>query len=64
MNQNKYYAVKSIDLAKALVFITGQDYYKFEDKKNDGKKIHSFKDTDVLRSALTEIMTLKNIYKQ
>lgn len=47
----KYYTVKSIDLAKAMVFITGQQYYVFNDVK-EGGLIYSFENTENLQKSL------------
>lgn len=47
----KYYTIKSIDLAKAIVFITGQKYYIFKDLKEQGV-VYSFKNTEKLQKSL------------
>lgn len=57
---NKYYAVKGNDLARALVFVTGQNYMIFDDINCKGKKIYSFKNTQELREALKILNDLRN----
>lgn len=58
MNKNEYYVIKNINLAKALVFITGEKYYTYDDLKGDGK-IYTFKDTKKFRKALTYLNDIR-----
>lgn len=60
MSNNKYYAVKGNDLARALVFATGQSYMIFDDINCKGKKVYSFENTPELREALKILNDLRN----
>lgn len=49
---DKYYAVKTLDLARAIHFITGEKYLIFDDINDCNRKIYSFKNTEKLRKSL------------
>lgn len=53
-----YCIVKSLDLAKAIVFVTGEQYYIYDDLKGDGK-VYSFKNTVKFQKAMDYLNNLK-----
>ena len=60
----KYYAVKGINLANAISFITGQKPYVFDDKYNKDLKIFSFVRDENFDKALDELNKLREkLYK-
>lgn len=64
INKKEYYIVKSNDLARALVFITGQRYYIFNDNNDNEKRVYSFEVTDRLSKALDILNDArKELYK-
>lgn len=60
--KSKYFSVKSLDLARALRFITMQSYMIFDDFEKEGRKVYSFENTEKLQDVLLEITKLKNYY--
>ena len=54
----KYCIVKSLDLAKAIVFVTGQNYYIYDDLKGDGK-VYSFKNTIKFQKAMDYLNNIR-----
>ena len=61
---NKYYAVKGINLANAISFVTGQKPYVFDDKYNKDMKIFSFVRNENFDMALDELNKLRTkLYK-
>lgn len=60
---DKYYTVNQIDLAKAIVWLTGQSFMKFDDKRDVNKKIFSFKNTEKVQLAVKQLVVLKNDLK-
>ena len=59
----KFHIIKSKKLAISISYIIDQDYYELDDKYNEGWKYYSFKETDKLVSALEDINSLKDKYK-
>lgn len=58
----KYFSVKSLDLARALRFVTMQNYMIFDDFEKEGRKVYSFENTAKLQDALSKIIELKHSY--
>lgn len=54
---SKYYAIKSITLAHALQFVTGESFCKFNNE--DGSLVYSFVRTDKFLNALDQLLTMK-----
>lgn len=57
---SKYYSVKSLDLARAVKFITQQDYMIFDNDKIEGQKVYSFLNTEKLQKAISAVLELRN----
>jgi hypothetical protein len=60
MNQSKeYYIIKDQGLAKAISYITNEDFYTYDDRYYKDKKVYSFKYTDKFKKALELLPTLR-----
>lgn len=59
-NEKKYYIVTSKTFAITIHYMTGLQYFAFEDKKNPTKQVYSFEDNSEFRQALTSITSLRN----
>lgn len=59
IKESNYYVVKSLDLAKAILFVTGEIYYIYDDREDRTKKIYSFKKSDRLLKAIELIFKVK-----
>lgn len=57
---NKYYVVESLTLANALMYVTGQKPYVFNNKYDSRKKAWSFIKDENFEKALKEINRIKN----
>jgi succinate dehydrogenase/fumarate reductase flavoprotein subunit len=55
----EFYLINSKSLATVINYLTGERYYTYDDKLNEGQKIYSFKNTEKLKQALTKIKELK-----
>ena len=60
---NKVYIIESKALAIAISFITDEDFFTYNDRFNDGKKIYSFLKTEKFKKALRTILDLKEELK-
>lgn len=60
---NKYYIVKSIDMARALRWLTKENYFIFDDATNPNYKVYSFLNTPKLQEALKDLNILHDKYK-
>lgn len=61
--KGRYYFVSSIDLARAIVFITGEHYYILDDREDKTKKIYSFKNSRKLQEVIEIIIKLQEEFK-
>lgn len=61
--KGRYYFVSSIDLARAIVFITGENYYILDDREDKTKKIYSFQNSRKLQEAIERIIKLQEEFK-
>lgn len=52
MENKKYYVVKSLMMANALTFITGQKPYVYDSLSKKGKHVYSFMNNEVFQEAL------------
>lgn len=59
----KYFIVRNKAFADALGFITGQEYYTFNDKNNKNKKYYSFIRTDKLLYAWDKFLQIREEIK-
>lgn len=62
--EGKYYVLKNKNLAITISYILGEDFYKFDDRFKQGKKVYSFKNTKEFKEVLTKINELKAIYNK
>lgn len=60
----KTYIVKNKNLALAISYIINEDFYTYEDKYNEGKKIYSFLKTQKFEEVLTIMTNLKKQYSK
>jgi len=58
MNKD-YYILNNKALALAISYIIHEDYYTYDDKFNEGKKVYSFKNTDNFKRVLTIVTNLR-----
>ncbi|MBU6135200.1 hypothetical protein [Clostridium tertium] len=55
----KYYVVNHIDFARTLLWLTGQNYMIFDDKRDSTKKVYSFENTNKLQLAMKKLMEVR-----
>lgn len=58
--EGKYFVVDSFQLACALMYVTGQKYYKFDNEEHG--KVYSFINTKEFQEARNKLWELKSIY--
>ena len=58
MNKD-YYILNNKALALAISYIIHEDYYTYDDKFNEGRKVYSFKNTEKFKKALDSIIDLR-----
>ena len=56
---DKYFIVRNQDYARALLWITGQTFMKFDDKWIEGGKIYSFVNTPEIQLASKSLLQLQ-----
>lgn len=61
--KKKYYVMKNKNMAIAISFILGRDFYIFDDRENKLVKCYSFLDDDKFREVLTLVSNKRNEYK-
>lgn len=54
-----YYILNNKALALAISYIINEDYYTYDNKFEEGKKVYSFKNTDNFKKALTILTNLR-----
>ena len=59
-NNKKYFVTRYKNFAITLSFLLGEDFMRFDDKREEGKKIYSFKNSDKLQNMVSKIDELKN----
>lgn len=59
IKESNYYVVKSLDLAKSILFVTGESYYIYDDREGRNKKIYIFKKSERLLKAIELIFKVK-----
>jgi hypothetical protein len=57
--EQEYYILKNKSLAVAISYAIGEDYYTYDDRFNEGKKVYSFKNTENFKKALHSITELR-----
>ncbi|WP_252251370.1 hypothetical protein [Clostridium sp. VAP52] len=62
-HENKFYIVNSKTLATVINYITGEKFYEFDDKFNEGKKCYSFIENDNFKNGLMKIKELRDSFK-
>lgn len=60
--KNKTYIVENKNLALAISYIINENFYTFDDRYNEGKKIYSFLKTEKFEEVLTIMTNLKKQY--
>lgn len=55
----EFYIINSKSLATVINYLTGEKYFTYDDKLNEGKKIYSFRNTEEFKKALTKIKEFK-----
>lgn len=50
---NKYYVMKNKNMAIAISYILGRDFYVYDDRNNKNIKCYSFLDDEKFREVLT-----------
>jgi hypothetical protein len=60
--ESKTYIVKNKNLALAISYIINQDFYTYDDRFNEGKKVYSFIKTKKFEDVLTLVTNLKKEY--
>lgn len=60
MSDKKYYVVKSLMMANALTFITGQKPYVYDSLSEKGKHVYSFMNNEMFQEALLILNEAKN----
>lgn len=63
MIDKKYYIISNKALAITISYIIGEDFYTFDDRFNEYKKVYSFNNTFKFKQALTKINELKKQFK-
>lgn len=58
----KTYIIENKNLALAISYIISEDFYTFDDRYNEGKKIYSFLKTKKFEEVLTIMTNLKKQY--
>lgn len=59
-NDKKYFVTRYKNFAITLSFLLNEDFMRFDDKREEGKKIYSFKNSDKLQNMVSKIDELKN----
>mgnify|MGYP000214094456 CR=1 FL=1 len=54
-NNKKYFVTRYKNFAITLSFLLGEDFMRFDDKREEGKKIYSFKNSDKLQNMVSKI---------
>ena len=60
----KYFYVRELDFAKALLWTTGQNFMRFDDKQIKGGKIYSFKNTEEIQLAAKRLREMQKELRQ
>ena len=55
----KYFYVRELDFAKALLWTTGQNFMRFDDKRIEGGKIYSFENTEEIQHAAKKLLEMQ-----
>lgn len=59
MNDSKVYIVENKALAFAISYIISEDFYTYDDRYNEGKKIYSFLKTEKFKKAYPILTNLR-----
>ena len=59
--ENKYYVICNLDVARAVHFITGENYYIFDNVNVENHKVYSFRNLPKVRQAVDEVLKLREI---
>ena len=60
---NKYYVMKNKNMAIAISYILGRDFYTDDDRNNKNIKCYSFLDDEKFREVLTLVSKKRREYK-
>ena len=60
---NKYYVMKNKNMAIAISYILGRDFYVYDDRNNKNIKCYSFLDYYKFREVLTLVSKKRREYK-
>ena len=60
---NKYYVMKNKNMAIAISYILGRDFYTYDDRNNKNIKCYSFLDDEKFREVLTLVSKKRRKYK-
>jgi hypothetical protein len=57
--EKEFYILTNKSLAIAVSYAIGKDYYTYDDRYNEGKKVYSFRNTEEFQKALKTILNLR-----
>lgn len=55
----KFKTIKNKNLAITLAYMTGQDFFTYDNRYDDTKKVYSFENTPKFQQAYTLVMDFK-----
>ncbi|HII4449382.1 TPA: hypothetical protein ACY4RW_001281 [Clostridium perfringens] len=57
--KSRYYIIDNKNMAITLGFLLNREFYRYDDRFNEGKKVYSFVDDAKFREALTIVSDFK-----
>jgi hypothetical protein len=59
-NNKEYYITESYSLAKTMSYLLGREFFRFNNKFDETKKVYSFKDDEEFRRVLTLVYKIRH----
>lgn len=59
-NNNDFKVIRSKNLAVTVSYISHEDFFTYDDKFDDSKKVYSFRNTEKFQKALDLVLKLRN----
>lgn len=60
MKKNKYYIIRNKALATTIGYLLNRDYYTWDSKEGNGKKVYSFLWDDEFDKIMRQITEIRN----